>query len=242
MSGQSDQLSVHRHARGCSVESHRGTILGLLQSSLQTPVHALLSSPFFSDRALVDVDLMYVADCKGVTALVLGSIVSLLLADDRLGTSKEARLQLITTMLPECYDQHNGTHRLPPLRLTNVSSDGWDNLHGPAIKAANTRAAVHAFRGLCRRWVDRGTLSDNPVRFVIDALCLRNAVFVSDGGITRLHAASIQLGTEYKRLREFDRVADRRDWSRVINPKTIQNYHEQALISTVTNTWKPSIS
>ena len=51
------------------------------------------------------VDLMHVADCKGVTALVLGSIVSLLLAGDRLGTSKDVRLQLINTMLAEQYDQ-----------------------------------------------------------------------------------------------------------------------------------------
>ena len=71
--------------------------------------------------------------------------------------------------------------------------------------------------------------------------------FVSDGWITRLHATSIQ----------FARVADRRDWpivptahkifhylllARVINPKAVQNYGEEALIGTVTNTWKRSIS
>ena len=63
-------------------------------------------------------------------------------------------------------------------------------------------------------------------------------MFVSDGGINRLHAASIQLGTEYRRLREPARVTDRRDWhivpkvlkilhypylARVINPKAVQN-------------------
>ena len=56
-----------------------------------------------------------------------------------------------------------------------------------------------------------GTLSDNSVRFVIDAphefsdVLSNEPVFVSDGGITRLHAASIQLGTEYHMLREFAR-------------------------------------
>ena len=94
------------------------------------------------------------------------------------------------------------------------------------------------------------------MRFAIDALhesyevLCNEPVFVSDGGITRLHAASIQLGTE------FARVADRRDWhivpkahkilhypylALVINPKAVQNYAEEARIGTVTNTWKRSI-
>ena len=61
-------------------------------------------------------------------------------------------------------------------------------------------------------------MRDNSVRFVIDALhelyevLYNEPTFVSDGGITRLHAASIHLGTEYQRLREFARVAGRRDW------------------------------
>ena len=132
--------------------------MGLYKVRSERPLHPLLSSPFFSDRAFVVLDVMHVADCKGVKACVLGSMVSLLLAGDRLGTNKDVRLQLINTMLAENYDQHPGTHRLPPLRLANVFSDGWAKLHGPAIKAANTRAAVPAFRGLCHRWFDRGTL------------------------------------------------------------------------------------
>ena len=98
------------------------------------------------------------------------------------------------------------------------------------------------------------------MRLLIDALHefheVLELVFVSDGWINRLHAASMQLGTEYRRLREFARVADRRDWhivpkahkifhcpylARVINPKAVQNYGEKALIGAVTNTWKRSI-
>ena len=111
-----------------------------------------------------------------------------------------ARLQLINTVLAEYDDQHPGTHHFPPFRLADVTSDGWANLRSPAIKAANTRAADSASRGLCHRWFDRATLSDNSQRFVIDALrevyekLCKGPMFVSDGGVTRLHAASIQLG------------------------------------------------
>ena len=138
---------------------------------------------------------MHVADCKCVTALVIGSIVSLLLADDRLGPSKDVRLQLIDTMLAEYYDQQPGTHRMPPLRLANVTYDRWANLHGPAIKTANTRAAVPAFRGLCHRWFDRGTLSENSVRLVIDALhttSLRLFTTVGSFGCTRRVSSWVQ--------------------------------------------------
>ena len=70
----------------------------------------------------------------------------------------------------------------------------------PAIKAANTRAAIPAFRALCHHWFYRGTLSDNSVRIVIDAphefheVLYNEPLFVCEDGITRLHAASIQVG------------------------------------------------
>ena len=91
-------------------------------------------------------------------------------------------------MLAEYDDQHPGTHRFPPFRLADVKSDGWANLRSLAIKAANTRAADSASRGLCHRWFDRATLSDNSQRFVIDALrevyekLCKEPMFVSDGG------------------------------------------------------------
>ena len=72
-----------------------------------------------------------------------------------------------------------------------------------------------------------------------------------------MHAASIQQGTEHQGLRAFAGVADKRVWqiepkvpkilpypylARGINPEALQNYGEEALIGTVTNTWKRSIS
>ena len=61
-------------------------------------------------------------------------------------------------------------------------------------------------------------MSDNSVRIVINAphefheVLYNEPLFVCEDGITRLHAASIQLGVEYQKLREFAWVADRRDW------------------------------
>ena len=235
----------------------------MYKARVRRPLHPLLSSPFCSDRAFMVLDLMHVADCKGVAALVLGSIVSMLLADARLGPNKDARLQLINNGLKTYYDRHPGTQRLPPLRHSNVYGDGWANLHGPQFKAANTRAAVPAFSSLCHRWFVRGTPEDTSVLMVIDALqefyqvVYHEPMFVSDEGVARLRAACVQLGTEYQRLREFSRAADRQDWhitpkvhkllhypflATIINPKATQNYGEESHIGTITTTWKRSIS
>ena len=70
---------------------------------------------------------MLVADCKGVTALVLG-------------TSNDVRLKRINTMLAEYSDQHLGAHRLQPLRLTNQNSDGW-----PICMNLRSRLRTHTF-------------------------------------------------------------------------------------------------
>ena len=133
MSGQSDQIvrsqTCARMQRGEPLRNYHGIFTRFAPNARCTLCSAARSS----------------VTVPSVTALVLGSIVSLLLADDRLGTSKDVRLQLINTMLAEYYDQHPGTHRLPPLRLANVFSGGWADLHGLATKAANTRAAVFVF-------------------------------------------------------------------------------------------------
>ena len=46
------------------------------------------------------------------------------------------------------YDDHPGKHRLPKITLPMLEFDGWADLHGPAIKAANTRQAAPLFAAM----------------------------------------------------------------------------------------------
>ena len=85
-------------------------------------------------------------DCKGVTALVLGGVIHYLLRDARLGANQEERIVAINGLMKEWYNDHPGHHRMPRILLKKCVADGWANLSGPAIKAANTRAAVPVFQ------------------------------------------------------------------------------------------------
>eukprot|EP00969_Alexandrium_andersonii_P361366 15457387-Alexandrium_andersonii.AAC.2 len=62
------------------------------------------------------------------------------------------------------YDSHPGTHRLPTLVASNLTQDGWAELHGPAIKAANTRAAAPLFFDLAMEHCADGTPQHTAVR------------------------------------------------------------------------------
>eukprot|EP00969_Alexandrium_andersonii_P061740 2721904-Alexandrium_andersonii.AAC.1 len=66
-----------------------------------------------------------------------------------MGPNQQARLDRVNQRLTERYGQRPGSHRLPTLTLANlVGSSGRAELTGPAVKAANTRAAAPFFAEL----------------------------------------------------------------------------------------------
>ena len=88
------------------------------------PRHPLAASKFCT-RYLMYLDIMHVADCKGVAACIYGGVLSHLLELRTLGANRDARLQTINAAMRSWYEEHPGTHRLPVLKLTNVISDGF---------------------------------------------------------------------------------------------------------------------
>ena len=68
-------------------------------------------------------------------------------------------------------NQRPGSNRFPRIRPGNVRmDDGWSELHGPTIKAANTKGFVPCCRDIARLYFTSGTDADQAVINLLGAL------------------------------------------------------------------------
>ena len=226
------------------------------------PLHPIMASPFFTRWACFP-DLMHMMDCKGVTSVVLGGLLHILLRERRLGPNQSARLARFNSKMKEWYDDHPGSNRMARILMNNVTADGWADLHGPAIKAANTRSAVGPFRAIwyeykradSRYHMDATSVIDNLAGFY--SILYEGPMFMSAQSIHKLQVACVEFGAAYLRCREHARVSGALAWPvrikmhkmqhvplmcRVINPIFVQCYAEESLIGTTAKVYKKSIA
>jgi hypothetical protein len=203
---------------------------------------------------------MRLNDRKGVLALVFGAMLHYLMKHPRLGANKDQRLMAINAKREAWYARYPGTHRLPRILKSNlVGADGWADLSGPAIKAANTRAATGFFRSMCHEYFDSGSpldrvlcaLAEDAAKF--NDILYSGNVLLPDGAIAELRSVCVSYGENYQSLREMarhegDLVAPVRPkvhkfqhvpmFAEIINPTNVQCYMEESQIGTTTKVWK----
>ena len=118
------------------------------QARMREPHHPLTDHAFFCHRYFFPIDMMHLLECKGVSGLVFGSVLLWLTRDSRLGGNRDERLAAINTLRLLHYRARPGEVVLPKIYQSNITRDGWENLSGPAYKAAITRHAAPLFREL----------------------------------------------------------------------------------------------
>ena len=92
---------------------------------------------------------MHVFDHHGIASVFSASVVQRLLSDNRLGTTMQARLDVINAALKRHHDTHIVASRMPPSRLSNIWLNSWADLAGPVKKAANTRHFMPFCENVC---------------------------------------------------------------------------------------------
>ena len=123
----------------------------------------------------------------------------------------------------------SGVHRLPELRLSNMTNDGWADLHGPAVKAANTRTAAPCFKKLVMRYYKGETPLERSLRSVVSAsdsfykVLYSQPIYMSDEAVAELRAHCLSFGEHYMRLRELARRESRLVWR--VTPKVHKLQH-----------------
>ncbi len=162
----------------------------------------------------------------------------------------------------EWYDSHAPTHRLPPLRPGNLKQDGWAELHGTAVKAANTRASAPLWRDFAAAHFTSPAGTDPDVVRVTALLAELYEVmygaelFMTSEELQRLRTVCLELGVVVMRLREASRARQKLyfavkpkmhklqhipDYAEVLNPRYVQNYAEESLIGTTTRIWQKAM-
>ena len=146
--------------------------------------------------------------------------------------------------------------------MTNLKKDEWWDLHGPAIKAANTRAAAPVFASLADRFFDGPEERDVRLRSLavglrdFYAILYSNPRFMDAEAIDNIKAVTRKFGTGYQWLRAY--CCDRGILAFPLTPKAhkmqhvpmlceimnarfVQCYSEESSIGTTTKIWSRSM-
>ena len=123
--------------------------------SFRRPLHPLVSHPWWNSHTY-RLDLLHLIDHHGIAGNIIGNTFWAHISGERMcdvlpGSTVESRLEALNIEIKEFYDANRVDNRLPKLKLDNIKSDTFPELHGPAVKAANTRALVPYVLDLQRR-------------------------------------------------------------------------------------------
>ena len=130
-------------------------------AALRTPLHPLVAHSWFS-RLTHRLDLLHLFDHHGIASHITANIFAKHIRHATAllpGTTQEDRLDCLNDDIRGYYSAAGVAHRMPRLKLANLYKDGFPELHGQAVKAANTRALVPYVKNLQLRAV---ALDDSP--------------------------------------------------------------------------------
>ena len=243
----------------------RGVLVGGVtdfRARARTPLHPLLTSSFFW-RGFMPLDMMHVMDCKGVTAIVAGSILRpLIMSCAAMGRTQDERIGVVNQRLKTFYDQRPGYNRMPALRLSNLVDRGWSVLCGQVVKAANTRALTPFLVEIAEEFYSDATVDYN--KLVVRAATTLDRIytimynadaFLTDEEATFLRRALSRFGATIMQLREICRITNVFAWNVTpkmhavqhfatfpaqINPRWIQCYTEESAVGLTTKIWARS--
>ena len=207
-------------------------------------------------------ELMHLTDCHGVSAIVYGGILGLILEERHLGRTQSDRLTFVNEFMSTWYAKHPGANRLPRLRRNNLLNDGWWELSGQVIKAAAMRSAPPLFAELANATL----VGDNPRAAQAPRLAELFDTFYTAVYAARLFPSDTDIGKVRAIINEFGEVimslrADSMQrnklyfkitpkvhklmhvpmYMEVMNPRWLQAYLEEGLIGSFTKIWQRGV-
>ena len=226
------------------------------------PLHPLAQSKYMH-RFFFFLDIMHMIDCKGAAAIVFGALLFYILALAALGATRQERIDRVNAWLDEWYSRRPGLPRLPKLLLSNMTLDGWAELHGKVIKAAATRHAAEAFADMAEEFLPGPDPCNTNLRIMLRSLqniykaMYGQPMFLSVEALRELESHCFDFGESFQRLREHGRTNNHLVcritpkvhkmqhvpyMAELINPAFVQVYGEESLVGTTTKVYKKSMS
>ena len=171
----------------------------------------------------------------------------------------------LNARIQKWYVDFGVSNRMPPLKYSNLVSPSaeqtsFPELHGPAVKAANTKALVDFGLLLASELCD-GTVYKKRRWKVFRALARFNEIiegqgmFMTDAALSELQEVTHSLLLNYSWLASEAAKAGQVAWgikpkhhylahipyqAQLLNPRYVRNYLDEPMIGTVTGVWKGS--
>ena len=223
---------------------------------LKRPHHPLIDAPFFTFW-FFRLDIMHLWDCKGLWPIMMGGALWLLVHKEvRLGASMSQRLQTINERRLAFYSRNKVLNIMPKIRINNLTNgDGFADLCGPAIKAANSRSLVPFVAELVMEFMDSGSVYHKAIQKMFKSaksildLLYRASMFLSFQEKLDLKSDIMRLG-KYFQLAQTLASADAEPlWhltpkvhqtmhipkqASLINPVVVQCYKDESFVGVVT--------
>ena len=170
---------------------------------------------------------MHIIDLRGVIAIAGGSLIWKIISSiNSLGTTQDGRLEEVNAMMKE-FQSGGTTHRMPPLKKSNLRLDGWAQLSGPIIKAANTRALLPFLEFLANKFFGAHGAYASSIRKVFSSLVQIQKIFYASGQFLEDDAkdqfkkAVLRLGRHWQQLRHLSSLENENPFQ--IRPKVHSN-------------------
>ena len=147
--------------------------------------------------------------------------------------------------------------------MAQMSLDGWSELHGPNVKAANSRHAAPLFRSMAEAYCTSGSQQDQLIRGVTAGLddlyrCIADGpMFFSAAQHAEFARVLQDLLVHLQMLRHLSQVERQMRWqvkpkthrlahfvmyAAAINPRFASCYPDEGHVGTMTSIWKKSIA
>jgi hypothetical protein len=236
-------------------------------AKFKQPLHPLVAHAWFN-KFTYRYDLLHMWDHHGITSIAVGCIFDhhVKKANGVLpGPNQQARLDFLNSDIKASNKMQAVAHRLPTLKLSNLMREGdFPDLHGQAIKAANTRAVTPYCMELQRRAVamDPTPLEKHMFKVIesMDALykLVYNAGFwLTLGEMDAFSKHCRRIGNNWQMLATITAGQLVRSWpqrpklhysvahlprqAQLINPRFVQAYMSESMVGRVAKIYRKSM-
>ena len=210
--------SLYRPPRHCKLDQSPGNRSGIISGEEHATTSSIGDKSFFT-RHIFPMDIMHHMDCKGVASIVFGSLLMYAIRDPQFGANQGSRIDRINAELRSWYDARPGSNRLPSIRISDITKEGWGDLHGPAIKAAMTRQAAPFFADFAQRFfsADRSAYEGHMVDVTRDLDAFYKVfegqgMFMSPASVRKLSQICQRFGSSIMHLRNLARDQNLLAW------------------------------
>lgn len=237
-------------------------------AAFRQPLHPLVEHAVYS-KYFYRFDLMHMMDHHGISSHIAANVIIIHIRDRSgllTGSTIDARLDFLNNDIAAYYSFSGVRSRMAPLRQSNLTdATGYPELHGPLIKAANTRALIPYLLNLqeraTRAWP---TTQNRHMLKVVQSLQTLYDVFYGAGYfLTQEEKVLVakhcnRLGMNYQVLAVAAMRAGSKLWkqtaklhycvghlpdqSRLINPRYVQGYTSESMVGSMKEIYVKSMS